>query len=110
MASVESERAKKIKLYKNGDPNFHGKDFVLNRRKLRTWDSFLNAATTGLKSNYPVRAICTPNHGHSVHSLEEMEDHKEYVAVGYGKFKKLGYIYLSTILVRSLVGNLTPMW
>ena len=90
MASVEAERAKKIRLYKNGDANFLGKDFVLNRRKIRTWDSFLNTATSGLKSSYPVRAICTPNQGHSVHSLEEFEDNKEYVAVGYGKFKKLG--------------------
>ena len=90
MASTEAERAKKIRLYKNGDPNFLGKEFVLNKRKIRTFESFLNTATSGLNSNRPIRSICTPNQGHSVTSLEQLQDNQIYVAVEHGKFKHLG--------------------
>ena len=97
MATVDADRAKKIRLYKNGDPNFLGKDFVLNKRKIRTWDSFLSTATVGLKANFPVRAICTPNHGHRIQSLDEFEDSKQYVAMGYGKFRQLGYVFFISL-------------
>ena len=90
MASTEADRAKKIRLYKNGDRNFTGKEFVLNKRKIRTFESFLNTATSGLNSNYPIRSICTPNQGHSVTSLEQLQDNQIYVAVEHGRFKNLG--------------------
>ena len=88
-ALAENERAKKIKLYRNGDQQFAGKDFILNKRQIRTWEAFLQNVTSDLKANEAVRSIRTPTRGHRVTTLEDLEDSKNYVAVGIGRFKKL---------------------
>ena len=90
MANIDHfERAKRFKVYRNGDDRFRGKDFVLNRRKIRTWDAFLQAVTTDVKTTDAVRRICTPTHGSKVESLDDLNDKSYYVAVGNGRFKKL---------------------
>lgn len=90
MALTESDRAKRFKVYRNGDLQYFGKDFVLNKRRIRTWESFLQNVTTDLKSNEAVRSIRTPTHGHVVRSLDDLKDNSQYVAVGNGRFKKIG--------------------
>ena len=88
MAATQ-ERARRIKIFRNGDSTFYGKDFVLNRRQIRTWDAFLQNVTTDLKTNEAVRSIRTPTGGHRVKELDELQDNKNYVAMGFGKFKKI---------------------
>ena len=110
MALTEAERAKRFKLYKNGDQKFYGKDFVLNKRRIRTWDAFLQTVTLDLKTNEAVRSIRTPTHGSLVKSLEDLEDNRQYVAVGNGRFKRMGLVYFLTVnnclLVCTLVMNM----
>lgn len=87
---TEAERALRIKVFRNGDDRYTGKYFVLNRRRIRTWDSFLQAVTLDVKSNEAVRSIRTPEHGSKIESLDQLAQNKKYVAVGNGRFKKMG--------------------
>lgn len=91
MALVDSERAKRFRLYKNGEGRYVGKDFILNRRRIRTWDAFLQAVTLDVRASEAVRSIRTPTGGTRVVDLDDLQDSSNYVAVGNGKFKKLGY-------------------
>lgn len=85
----EIDKAKKVRLYRNGDKNFYGKEFVLNRRRVRTLDSFLQLVTSDLKTSNAVRSIRTPRHGTRIDNLDQLLDHENYVAVAGGKFKSL---------------------
>ncbi|KAK2190613.1 hypothetical protein NP493_74g04012 [Ridgeia piscesae] len=90
---TEAEKALRIKVFRNGDERYTGKYFILNRRRIRTWDSFLQAVTLDVKSTEAVRSIRTPLHGSRIESLEQLTEkgqNQEYVAVGNGRFKKLG--------------------
>lgn len=69
-----------------------GKTFVVNRRRIRTWDAFLRAVTVDVKSNEAVRSIRTPRHGSRVETLDQLQDQRQYVAVAAGGFKKLGLV------------------
>ena len=89
LAESERERAKKIKICKNGDLQYYPKDIVLNKRRIRTWDAFLQYVTIDLKTNEAVRSIRTPNQGHSVRNLDDLEENKQYVACGTGRFKSV---------------------
>lgn len=83
---------RKIRLYRNGDENFIGKDFVLNPRQVRTYDRFLQTVTTHVGFGEAVRSIRTPRHGTVVRSLDDLESNHDYVAVGYGRFKNISYV------------------
>ena len=85
-----SDRAKKCKFYKNGDKTFTGKYVVLNKRRIRTWDSLLEEVTRGTRSDLPVRAICTPLGGTTISDLEQLEENGNYVALARGRFRNLG--------------------
>ena len=86
--AVDQERAKKFKIFKNGDLKYYGKDFVLNKRRIRTWESFLQNVTIDLKTDQAVRSIRTPNHGTTVRKLDELRENQQYVAVSTGIFRK----------------------
>ncbi|ELU08992.1 hypothetical protein CAPTEDRAFT_140251, partial [Capitella teleta] len=92
MALTEQNRAKRFKLYKNGDTQFSGKEFVLNRRRIRTWDSFLQAVTTDTRCCQAVRSIRTPVGGTRIENLDQLQDKNNYVAVESGRFKRMGFV------------------
>lgn len=92
MALTESWRAKRFKLYRNGDNSFVGKDFILNRRQIRTWDSFLQAVTNDTRCREAVRSIRTPVGGTKIENLDDLQDQNNYVAVGSGRFKRIGSV------------------
>lgn len=100
MALAEVERAKRFKLYRNGDRRYLGKEFVLNRRRIRTWDAFLQAVTADVKASEAIRSIRTPNGGTKVGNLDDLEDSSTYVAVGAGTFKKAGYLTIEESLAK----------
>ena len=89
-ATAGADHVKKIRLYRNGDDNFFGKDLVLNPRQIRTYDKLLQTVTNHVGLGQAARSIRTPAHGTVISSLEDFEDKHEYVVVGYGKFKPIG--------------------
>lgn len=75
---------------RNGDEFFRGQKFVINSRKYRYYDVFLDDISDTMSANFgAVRNIYTPHHGHRIHSLDELEDGKTYVAAGKGRFVRL---------------------
>ncbi|XP_002733380.1 doublecortin domain-containing protein 2-like [Saccoglossus kowalevskii] len=88
--------AKSIRIYKNGDPFYPGRKFVVNEKQIRNYDSFLTQVTTGIRANAAIRSIYTPINGHRVDRLDTLENGKPYVAGGVERFKKLGYSEIGT--------------
>jgi doublecortin len=88
--STMLERGRAIKLMRNGDLYFPGRQFVINQRKYPMLDVFLDDASQSLRANFgAVRCIYTPKNGTRVHDISELEDHRTYVAAGGERFKKL---------------------
>jgi hypothetical protein len=88
--SLTLEYGKTIKLLRNGDEFYKGHKMVINSRKYRYFDVFLDDVSDTMNANFgAVRSIHTPIHGHRVKSLNELEDGKTYVAAGGGRFVRL---------------------
>ncbi|CAD5114161.1 DgyrCDS3305 [Dimorphilus gyrociliatus] len=88
----QPEKAKIIHVFRNGDKRFMGKNVVINRRRTRNFDSFLNFVTGAISARVAVRSIRTPVGGTTITDLDQLEDFassgKSYVAVGGEKFRK----------------------
>lgn len=88
--SLTLEYGKTIKLLRNGDEFYRGQKVVINSRKYRYFDVFLDDLSDMMQARFgAVRNIHTPIHGHKVKSLDQIEDGKTYVASGAGRFVKL---------------------
>ncbi|XP_067857586.1 doublecortin domain-containing protein 2-like [Heptranchias perlo] len=86
---------KSVRVYRNGDPFYAGRKFVINERQISTFEAFLKEVTNGLEAPFgAVRNIYTPQQGHRVYQLEELDTGKQYVAAGKERFKKLDYIQI----------------
>ena len=79
----------RITIYRNGDLNFYGKKLIVNRKHIRTFDSFLDKVTRDTQAKVAVRSIRTPNHGTQIANLDKIENGGVYVALGLEKFKHL---------------------
>jgi len=79
-----------ITLYINGDSKFFGKKLIVNRRQMRTWDAFLNAAVKTTGEAMAVREIVTPEHGTPIRNLSDLQDKGSYVTITKGSFKPIG--------------------
>ncbi|XP_047145189.1 doublecortin domain-containing protein 2 isoform X1 [Hydra vulgaris] len=98
----------RITIYRNGDLNFYGKKLVVNRKHIRTFNSFLDEVTRDTQAKVAVRSIRTPNHGTIVANLDRIENGGVYVAVGLEKFKHLPYKEIPTHDNLSLRHHLKP--
>jgi hypothetical protein len=88
--SLSLEYGKSIKLLRNGDEFYRGQKYVINSRKYRYFDVFLDDISDKMNAQFgAVRTIHTPVNGHRVKNLDEMEDGKTYVAAGSGRFVRL---------------------
>jgi hypothetical protein len=87
---LSAERAHTIMLYVNGDPTFFGKKLLINRRRIRSWEAFLSAASEVTGGLQAVREISTPENGTRVQNLDQLQDGASYVTITKGNFKPIG--------------------
>ena len=88
--SLSLEYGKTIKLLRNGDAFYRGHKVVINSRKYRYLDVFLNDVSDTFNAG-AIRKIHTPVGGQKIESLDELEDGKIYVAAGNEAFVKMKY-------------------
>lgn len=94
--NLSLEYGKTIKLLRNGDEYYRGQKYVINSRKYRYFDVFLDDISDSMNARFgAVRSIHTPINGHRVTNLDELEDGKTYVASGTGRFVKLKYAHMA---------------
>ena len=87
--AADTEKAKKIRMYRNGDDKFCGKQIVLNKRRIKTFDAFLSTVTSEVKYKEAARSIRTPNHGTRVVNLDDLQEENAYVVCGAGPFRRI---------------------
>ena len=87
-SSVATDRAKKVKFYRNGDTKFGGKDFYINKRSIRTWEALLEDVTRKLDLGQAARRVCTPIGGTQVKDIDGFQQNGEYVVMCTGRFQK----------------------
>lgn len=76
---------------KNGDKFFEGVKLNITQRNMRNWDTLLAELSRKIELPAGVRHIYTPEGGHRVKSLSQLEHQKTYVCGSSEPFKKMDY-------------------
>ena len=88
--SLAPTRAPKIIIFRNGDPFFTGRKFVL-RKPHYSMDTLLDFLTDGMVPYPAVQKLYLPEDGSRVKSLSQIQDGRVYVAGGNEAFRHMDY-------------------
>lgn len=86
---TDSTPARIIWVYRNGDPFYLGRKFIINPRYVPTFEAFMIQLNEGVPTPFGVRKLYTPSQGHMITDLPELQQGGRYVVAGREKFRKL---------------------
>ena len=80
-----------VRFVKNGDKFFEGVKINITQRTMRSWDTLLAELSRRIELPAGVRQVYTPERGHRIKSLSQLEHHKTYVCGSMEPFRKMNY-------------------
>lgn len=86
---TDSTPARTIWVYRNGDPFYLGRKFIINSRYVPTFEAFMIQLNEGVPTPFGVRKLYTPSQGHIITDLPDLQQGGRYVVAGREKFRKL---------------------
>ncbi|XP_025020198.1 doublecortin domain-containing protein 2C [Python bivittatus] len=96
---TDSTPARTIWVYRNGDPFYLGRKFIINHRYVPTFEAFMIQLNEGVPTPFGVRNLYTPRQGHVITDLPDLQQGGRYVVAGREKFRKLNVFTNGDILI-----------
>lgn len=80
-----------VRFVKNGDKFFEGVRINITQKTMRSWETLLAELSRRIDLPAGVRHVYTPEKGHRIKSLSQLEHKKTYVCASSEPFKKINY-------------------